>query len=271
MANIYPNGIGGTTGDELTLASPLYMSGAVWYVDSATGTDAASPAGRNREKPLETLAQAVTNAADNDIIVCLSGHAETLATGQIIDKKLTIVGEGSAAGVPTVSLTWGSTGVMLDFDSAANGSQLRNIRMPPSTEVDAGTRVRCGTTDLLIDGCYIECGANDAIGIDLNAGADRIRLRNTTVISVATLSSAQPGVGVISAGAIADMYLDGLVLSAGTVGFSNYFAFDCSAGAVTRLVGQNLSLLLGADMKLHASSTGRLHIGTATAGSRVEW
>ena len=51
-------------------------------MDSATGSDAASPAGKDRIKPLATLAQACTNAATGDIIVCLAGHAETLTSGQ---------------------------------------------------------------------------------------------------------------------------------------------------------------------------------------------
>ncbi len=81
----------------------------------------------------------------------------------------------------------------------------------------------------------------------------------------------QPGVGVITLGALADLDLDGLILSAGVVGFSNYFALDASAGAVTRLRAINCSLLLGADVKLHASSTGRFNAGTVTGGSRIEW
>ena len=41
----YTNGLGQALGDTLATAEPLRMSGAVWYVNSATGTDAASPSG----------------------------------------------------------------------------------------------------------------------------------------------------------------------------------------------------------------------------------
>lgn len=269
MANFYPNGIGASVGPTLATASPLHTSGAIWYVDSATGTDAASPAGRNREKPLDTVAQAVTNASDGDIIVFLSGHSETLSSAQAVSKKLTFIGEGSASGVPTVTFTVSAD--VATFSVSTSFVEFHNIKFAASTAATTVARVVLTSTDLLIDGCYFQCGANDARAISLAASSDRVRITNTTVISTATSLAAQPGVGIITLGALADLELDGLVLSSGTVGFSNYFALDASAGAVTRLRGQDISLLLGADVKLHASSTGRLHIGTNTGGSRVEW
>ncbi|MEY4931756.1 MAG: hypothetical protein RLZZ403_76, partial [Pseudomonadota bacterium] len=105
MTISYPNGIGGSTGDSLALAKPLMMSGSVWYVDSATGTDAAGSAGKDRSKPLATLATAVSNASDDDIIVFFDGHEETLTSAQTLGKRLSLIGEGSDAGVPTVTFT----------------------------------------------------------------------------------------------------------------------------------------------------------------------
>lgn len=269
MPNIYQNGVGGTLGAQLATVRPLWTSGAVWYVKNGTGVDAASPAGRNREKPLATVAQAVTNASDGDIICFLDGHTQTLAAVQAVAKKLTFAGEGSASGVPTVNFTasgdWGLFSVSTSF------VEFHNIKFKASTAANTNARVILGSTDAVIDGCYFECGANDARAISLASSSDRTRIRNTTVISVATSSAAQPGVGIITLGALADLELDGLVLSGGTVGFSNYFALDASAGAVTRLRGINCSLLLGADAKLHASSTGRFSAGTVTGGSRLEW
>ena len=73
------------------------------------------------------------------------------------------------------------------------------------------------------------------------------------------------------AAATADMELDGLVLSGGTVGFSNYNAFDGGSFAISRIRGLSVSLLLGADMKLNASSTGYVNIQLSTGGSRFQW
>lgn len=270
MANIYPNGAGGGTGDIWSTCSPLYASGVVWYVQSTTGTDAASPAGRNREKPLATLAQAITNASDNDVIVLLQAHTETKVATFTVSKKLTIVGEGSSSGVPTVTLICGFVGSL--FTITAANVELRNIKIPTSSVANSTTRITNDQTDFVMDGCYVECGANDtAAALTLAAGADRARIRNTTFISTATLTSAQPESAIKVAAAISDLELEGLTLSAGTVGFSNYFALDASAAAVTRIRARGVSLLLGADMKLHASSTGRVNVQTTTGGSRVEW
>src|SRR5689334_19357234 len=99
--NIYPNGVGGSTGASLATAAPLYASGQVWYVSSTTGVDGASPAGLDRVKPLATLAQAYTNAAAGDFIVCLSGHVETLTSAQTIGKAdIKLVGEGTGSSRP---------------------------------------------------------------------------------------------------------------------------------------------------------------------------
>lgn len=271
MANLYPNGAGGTTGDIWATSEPLYLSGAIWYVHASTGTDAAAPAGKNREKPLATIAQAVTNAADNDVIVCLSGHTETLTAAQAISEKLTIVGEGSSSGVPTVVFTCNAAAASL-FSISGTNVELRNLKFAAQSQANSATKITVSAVGFVMDGCYMELGANDdAAGLTLASGADQALIRNTTFISTATLTSAQPESALKTSAAVADLTLEGVTFSAGTVGFSNYFAWDSSAAAVTRLRALNLSLLLGADVKLHASTTGRVHVGTSTGSSRVEW
>lgn len=270
MANLYPNGAGGSLGDTWATCKPLYVSGAIWYVQSTTGVDAASPAGRNREKPLATLAQAITNAADNDIIVCLSAHTETIVVAVNVAKKLTIVGEGSVAGVPAVTFICGAVGNLFNVNSP--NVELRNLKIPTSSLANATTRIANNQTDFVMDGCYVECSGNDtAAALTLASGADRTRIRNTTFISTATSSAAQPESAIKVTDAVADLELDGLVLSAGTVGFSNYFALDASAAAVTRLRASGVSLLLGADVNLNTATTGRFNVQTSTGGSRIQW
>lgn len=268
MPNIYQNGVGGTLGAQLATVKPLWMSGAVWYV-RAGGVDAAAPAGKSREYPLATIAQAVTNAADGDIICLMDGHLETIAVEQAVAKKLCFIGEGSSGGQPTVQLTLNASATNM-FSVTTSFVEFHNIKFRQSTAANAGARIACAATDMVVDGCYFECGNLDNVAISFAGSADRCRIRNTTVISVAE-TAPRPVAGITTIGALADLELDGLVLSAGTIGFSNYFALDASAGAITRLRGINCSLLLGADVKLHASTTGRLNVGTCTGGSRVEW
>lgn len=270
--SFYHNGIGGSTGDSLALASPLMTSGNIWYVDSATGTDAASPAGQNREKPLDTLAQAVTNAADDDIIVFLDGHAETLTAAQTISKRLTLVGEGSSSGVPTVTFTRDvASGTGLFVVSGTN-VQIRNIKFAADSQTNATARITCSAAKTTFIDCYFVCsGTSTWAAVQLDSGTTHPTFRGCTFISTATAVATQPESAIKSTVAIADMVMVDCVFSAGTVGFSNFYAVDFSTAACTRMAVENISLLLGADIKFHASSTGYVNVATATGGSKVVW
>lgn len=269
---MYPNGIGQALGDTLATCEPLHMSGAVWYVSSAIGADATSPRGLDATRPLATLAQAVTNSASGDIIVLMDGHTETIATtGIAISKNLVIVGAGSSGGLPTAKLTpFGENDVMLTISGAA--VQLRNIWIEERTVAATNASIYVTGASFQMIGCYCQLGALDYFALRLGSGANNARIVNTTFISTTTAFAAgQANGGIVVTAAISDLDLDGLVLSAGTHGFSTPYAFDGSAAAITRLKGQSVSLLLGADMTLHASTTGHLNIQTSTGGSRVVW
>ena len=268
--NTLYNGIGGTLGDSLALAKPLMLSGNVWYVSSARGTDAASPAGQNREKPLATLQQAVTNASAADVIVLLSDHAESISSTVSIAKQLIIVGEGSSGGNPTATLTQGADTTMISL--ATSGIELRNIKFPEPAIAIANPRVSVVSSGVWVDGCRFEVGKNtDVAAFYVTAGSDTLRVTNSTWISVATDRTLQPVTSFYFSGAVSDVVLDGLVFSDGEVGYSNIYSLDASAGAITRLRATNISLLLGADLKFHASSTGLINVATATGGGKVVW
>lgn len=268
----YPNGIGGTVGDSLDTCKPLQTSGNVWYVSSLIGTDAVSPAGQNREKPLATIAQAVTNASDDDIVVFLQGHTQTLTAVQVVNKRLTFIGEGTVSGKPGVSFLNNQAAGTLLLLSAA-GAELRNLYFPPNVQACTGTRVAITGTDCVVSGCYFECGATD-IGNALDLAASRIRVERSTFISVATSLTAQPKLAIAFPAAVnaVGSYLQDVVVSAGTVGFSNFAAIDLTAAtSVTQVKWQNLNLLLGADVAMGATTTGRVNVQLATGGSRVAW
>ena len=269
MPNIYPNGAGASTGDSLVLRKPLHMSGAIWYVGSS-GTDAAAPAGKNRDKPLASLAQAITNAADDDIIVLLDGYTETLTSAQAISERLTIIGEGSSSGQPTVKLTLNaSSGNMLTISGAA--VELRNIWIEENSQANSDPRIAVSGAGFRMRGCYVECGATDTgPAVQLASGADDARIETTTFISTATAAGSQPESAVTVAAAIARLTLESLTLDDGTYGFSNYFAFDGGAAAVTALKAENV-ILKGGDVQLNASTVGFFNPQTTTGGARVEW
>jgi hypothetical protein len=268
----YPNGIGGTApGDSLDLARPLMTTGNVWYVSSLIGTDAASPAGQNREKPLGTLAQAVTNAVDGDIIVFLPGHAQTLTAVQQLNKRLTLIGEGTANGKPSVSFTMNAAALTM-LNPTVDGVELRNIHFPPSAQANTGVKVgpNGGVSDLLVRGCYFEQGATD-LAAGLSVPASRYRVEDSTFISVATLTSAQPLMAIQGFGTVTGFTMRNCVVSAGTAGFSRYSAVDFTAATLTNMDLEGISLLLGADIAFPSTATGRVNIQLATGGSRVIW
>jgi hypothetical protein len=263
---ILNSGIGGSTGAYLATASPLYSTGAVWYVDSTKGTDAVSPAGLNREKPLATLSQAVSNAASGDIISLGASHSELQSGTLSISKALLIVGEGSASGVPTATLIANTS---TSFALATAGAEFHNIRFAVRTAASATARVTMATGTAL-RGCYFDCAANETgPAVTLASSGTNMTLESCTFTSTATLTTAQPESAVKTLGTATDVLITDCVFSDGTVGFSNSYSCDLSAGAITRLEIRRLSLLLGAELKQHASSTWRLAGLTTTRGGRI--
>lgn len=264
------NGIGESAGDTLATAEPLITSGNVWYVLSTIGGDASSPRGLSATEPLATLAQAVTNSSNNDIICLLDGHTETLGTGGVtISKNLVIVGSGSSSGLPTVKLTpFGEDAVALNVSGAA--VQFRNIWFEERTVAASNATIYVTGTNFQMIGCYCQLGQHDYATVELASGADRSRFVNTTFISTATSLTAQPVRAFYSNAALTNMDLDGVVLSAGTHGFSSAYAMTCAA-AITGLRAQSMSLLLGANMTLHASTVGHVNVQTSTGNGHVVW
>lgn len=261
-------GLGGTTGDTLVVARPFLTTGDVWYVNSANGVDAASPAGKQRTAPLATVAQAIANAAnDGDDIVCLPGHTETLTSALAITKVVRIIGEGSGIGsMPKFIRNHGSNGLI----TMASGSiELRNLYFPIGLLANSTVRVAlgAGTGDSRVIGCYFECGATDTgAALDLNSCL-RARIEGCTFISTSTTTA--PHSAIKMATANNDVSILNCVLSGGTKGWSNQYALDATGGACTRLRIENLSLLLDSDVGLHASTVGSITLGTCSGSARV--
>ncbi len=272
MAVFLPNGLGDyTTGDSLSYATPLLVSGNVWYVQSTTGVDAVSPAGLNATKPLATLAQAITNAANGDIIVLTGSHTELLSSAVTINKTLTIVGAVSSAGLPSAQFSRTGGAAANLFTITAAGVQLRNIRFPATeTSAVATARIAASGARLRLVGCYVESGVYDTgPALSLAAGADQAEVKNCTFIASSLTTG--PESAIKSGAALTQLRIYSTTVSAGNTSWSNYFAVDLSAGAVTELQIEDLSLLFGSDLKLHASSTGWVHVEIADGGSRVDW
>lgn len=263
--NLYPNGGGGTTGDEVAVNKPLILgtTGHIWYVSSVLGTDAAGR-GKEREKPLATLSQAVTNASAGDVIIFLSGHAETISSTVTVGKALTIVSEGT--GSSRARLTSGVSAGSFMLSLSQTGTSLNNIYFPASTGVfTTGGRVTVSNTGIVSDNCYFECGANDVGGTyQFAGGANACQLTNAYFLAVAS----QPGIAVQMANANSGFFIEDCTFDGGSFGFSD-FAFKAT-GVLTAVYANKISQLNNADVSLAATWTGVWIIGEKSSSARFE-
>lgn len=270
MAALYPKGIGGTI-DSLATGEPFYgVDCVVWYVKSTTGVDAAAPAGKDKEAPLATLGQAVTNASANDVIVLLDGHSETMTAAVTLSKRgMVVVGSGQTSGVPNVTIGNDSAAASA-LSITAQNVQLRNIKFTANAQANAAARVAISSSGAVINGCYFQCAANDdGPAVGLASGADYCEVANTTFISTGTTQATRPESALKTTAAVTGLRLRGAVFSDGTVGFTNLYALDLNGGAVTDGLVDSVSLLLGASLRLGASFTGYV-IPTITGGGLVD-
>lgn len=272
-----PNGIGDILGDRLVTTSPLEVNGNVWYVDSATGSDAASPAGQNRQAPLATLGQANTNAATGDIIVLMDGHAETFTSELTITDDLTIVGAGSSGGLPTVKLTNNSAAAAMLGIQSQNYCQIKNIWFEEQSQACSAGKVRIAgafsTGTIVVDGCYFEGGEHDDDWqIEITQGGV-VLVKNTTFISTSTTIATQPkgAIGTESGSTLRAVVLDGAIIDGGTVGWSNYHAIELVNQQPTMVIGESISLLRGSDVEIHSSAIGYFNASTQTGACRIDW
>lgn len=263
--NTYPNGAGGLTGDEIAVNKPLYIGGTghIWYVSSLLGTDAASPRGREREKPLATLGQAVTNAAAGDVIILLENHAETITVAIAPGgaKPLTIVSEGQ--GSSRGRLTCGAAIAMITL--SAPGSSLNDIYFPASVAAAPTVRVDVTGAGVVCDNCYFECGAfdtNRTYRITAAAGSDQ--LTNATFVATAS----QPAIAIELNGA-AGLFLEEVTVDGGSFGFSD-FAIKNTTAAATGIYANQMHQLNNADVQLINGWTGVWNPGNTSGSARFE-
>jgi hypothetical protein len=268
---VHPLGIGESLGDDLLINGPLVHTGQVWWVNSATGSDAASPRGLERHRPLATLQQAVTNASNGDIIVLMDGHTETIASTVTISERLTIVGSGSSSGIPTARL--GVTGDRVMLDITGDRVELRNIRFNArSTAGEPPAKVAVTGDGFRMRGCYLEAGNNDSGAVSLYLGGDYPEIRSTTFISTASAVATAPG-PAISPEVQVGCYIEDCVFDGGTVGWASGYAIEQNGlnTATTDFRAQNITLTRGSDVRLISTTTGYVLANAGSYAPRIDW
>lgn len=276
---VHQNGIASTTGPLLATCKPLCVYGNIWFVDSASGVDAVSPAGKERVRPLATLQQAVTNSADGDIIVLLSTHDETVSTTISTNKDLTIVGDGlDSDGYASPTLRIGSSTADMLAPGSARFAVIGVRFMPCSSASTASYIVPNACKQIHIEDCYFEMnGNNDDYGIKTDTSVRLVlTIKNTTFKSTATSHTDRPYPAVYSGdssglpGSVTR--ITGSTFDGGTVGFANaagtQIAYQALGGlTVHRITGTDF--LNGADLGFLTSPVGYVSVTTASGSMRI--
>lgn len=264
---VHTNGFGGTAGATLATLSPVYTSGVVWYVHSGTGTDAVSPRGKERLRPLASIAQAHTNASNNDVIVFLSGHSETITGTTTLSKTgVHYLGEGSGTSRPTFIRNVDANGYV--FSGA--GCLIENLLFDNdgALALTTGDRVVVSGASCSVVGCYFKVSSTALI----TSAALVVSAANTTISGGTQFVNAGSTntLGGLSVGNVADLTLDDVLFDGGSSGWGSGVV-AAVLGTITRLKAKNVDLLNGSDMTIATSSFGALHVRLKTGASQVVW
>lgn len=256
---------GGSLGARLATRGPLFHSGSIWYVGPG-GTDAASPAGRQRNAPLATLGQAFTNAAAGDTIQVLAGTTIALSGNLNMNKAgLHVYGEGDETTRPIVT----STGGFVSLTLGAAGMWLEGFTFPVPTGA-GGSHVTVGAASCAIVNCLFECNANTANrAVQLSTGSSNTSLVGVTFRSVAASTLTRPAIALESTAAISDIMLDTVIIDGGSFGWTDYAVKFTTA--VTRLVGIDVDFLNDSDFQAATASQYKFHRRLGTGSQRMEF
>lgn len=176
-------------GADTFITKDILSTGAIHWVDSATGSDSNSG---SEQSPLATLAQAVTNAtaSNGDIIVVKSGHTETLTSGITVNKAgLKIFGIGSGSSAPKFTVAAAIDGISV----TANDVELNNLYFPVGTTANNTARVNVDARRVRIKGCTFLCGQYDVSSVTITANGIDCEINSCTF----TISADGPDHGVI--------------------------------------------------------------------------
>lgn len=228
--NQWSSGMGGT-GPATATATPVILSAKAWFVSSVIGSDATGTG--EPERPYATFDKLLTAAVtDGDVVNLGAGHDEVLPGETIVTNGMRIIGWGSGSSLPKFRT---AGGVMIDV--TAIGVVFENLYFPASTGAST-CRIRCAQAGIQVLNCYFECGASDTGNtVKLDAGAHHARIEGTSFVSTAS----RPAIGLGITGACHDVEVVDTVFDGSSFGWTDY-AFK-AAGAVTRLVRRNISLL----------------------------
>lgn len=263
---LHPQGLGFTTGDTIATQALLYSSGQVRYVDSENAQADDSGTGVDELRPWATLAYALANVTEGDIVVLGAAHEETMTADSVcaID-KVSVLGCASAGGEPTATLTF-TTG-SLHF--SGNDVTVGNVKLVSAADLSAGYMLRVSGDRFLGRGILVEMGAGmiNTFGINFG-GATSKRIERCTMRSTAAVGAQLPLQGMYCNSTDCRIDIIDCVVDAGAAGF-DYTGIEID-GSITKMLNiENLTQLRGADVIVGASCLGRIGVSSATGAARI--
>ncbi len=242
----------------------------IWYVGNAVSGASDSNAGTERDYPLLTLQQAVTNASAADLIVLLHSHSETISTVVILNKAgLSIVGEGSGSTIPRLTNGVGqATDCMLRISAAS--VMLDTIHFPESS-VAARERVEVlgGSGTSILQNLTFDCGVNDRNRTLFYTTIGNHWLSDCTFTAVGVGANAAIEIG----GVLPGWTVNNVTLDGGSFGWTatGYAIQPNGGGIATGMRATNMRLLNGSHVQFATGTTGIFDPVLTTGDSRVDW
>ncbi len=231
--------------------------------------DAATPRGKNRLRPLATLGQAHTNAANNDTIVCLSGHAETITSVATLSKTgIFYLGEGTGSSAPTFTRNVDTNGIV--FSGA--GCWVENFRFATdgALALTTGDRVVISGNSIKMVGCYFaitSATVTTTAALVVSNGVTNLYIGGATQFINSGSTNTIPA---ISTSGATDLELDDVTFDGGTSGWGSGVV-AATFGAITRLKARNVDLLNGSNLSLASGTVGSIHIRNKSGDSEQIW
>lgn len=249
-----------TPGGVYTVAGIDEAPGDVWFVDGATGSDAAGY-GRTPDAPFDTLAYAFSSdsVTSGDVVYLMPGHAETIDAAGDITMDIAgvrVVGLGKGAARPT--FTWATSTAATWLITAASVT-VENVLCTTTGTIDvvAGILVT-GADCTLVD---IEARENSTTSqfvdfLGIGTGAARARVIRPKVFGAAGDAS-QSGIQVTAA--VAEVYLE----EPWVVGTFAAGCIETTAANLNMLVKDSVT------RNLHATQDGGIVLDSGTTGQIV--
>lgn len=192
------------SGGAFVFTDESQSTGEIFFVDSATGTNAAG-GGKSPDSPLATLDYAIglCTASKGDTIYLMPGHAETISGADGFDADV--------AGIRIIGLGWGALRPTFNFTATASkvsvgaaNVTIQNVRFVAGiSAVVVGVNVEAAGVDCQIRDCEWYWGGTTGFdflqSLNINVGAHRAVVNNCRFLAEPAVAGASTAIQLVGA------------------------------------------------------------------------